>query len=117
MTKEHANEGELQGPALYTLWPNQRSLPEFPSLPPAYRIRAVASERVDQARSIVEADGVVTDNEWQRYRNSLVPDGLFAILDRESAGSVSYRPFSNARYRAPRAYRESVLVIVCWRNP
>jgi GNAT superfamily N-acetyltransferase len=45
----------------------------------------VVSERVDQARSIVEADGVVTDNEWQRYRDSLVPDGLFAILDRESS--------------------------------
>jgi hypothetical protein len=81
MTKEHANEDELQRPALYMLWPNQRSLPEVPSLPPAYRICAVASERVDQTRSIVEADGVLADNEWQRYRDSLVPDGLFAILD------------------------------------
>jgi mycothiol synthase len=54
-------------------------------LPPAYRICALASERVDEARSIVEADGVVTDKEWQRYRDSLVPDGLFAVLNRESS--------------------------------
>ena len=54
-------------------------------MPPAYPICAITSERVDQARSIVEADGVVTDNEWQRYRDSLVPDGVIAILDLESS--------------------------------
>lgn len=81
MTNEQVND-DLQGPALYMLWPNQHPLPEVPSSPPAYRICVVASERVDQARSMVEADGVMTDREWRRYCDSLVPDGL---LDRDSS--------------------------------
>ncbi|HLK63428.1 MAG TPA: GNAT family N-acetyltransferase [Bryobacteraceae bacterium] len=71
------------------LWPNQHPLPEVPSVSPPYRLCAIASERVDQARSIVEADGALTDREWRRYCDSLLPDGLFAVLDCDSSQWVA----------------------------
>jgi mycothiol synthase len=88
MTTNEKPAAELQGPALYMLWPNERSLPDVPSLPSAYRICTVTSERIDEARDIVQIDGVITDSQWRRYCDSVVPDGLFVVLECASSAWV-----------------------------
>ena len=72
---------ELQRPAMYMLWPSEWPLPDVPSLPPAYRLCTVASERLDEARAVVEIDGAVSDSQWRRFCDSVTPDGLFVVLE------------------------------------
>jgi mycothiol synthase len=73
---------------MYMLWPHDRTLPEVPSLPPAYRLCTVANERLDEARAVVEIDGAVSDSQWRRFCDSVVPDGLFVVLECASSACV-----------------------------
>jgi mycothiol synthase len=73
---------------MYMLWPLERGLPAVGSLPPAYRLCTVANERIDEARAAVEIDGTLSDSEWRRFGDSVVPDGLFAVLERASSAWV-----------------------------
>jgi mycothiol synthase len=73
---------------MYMLWPHQHPLPDVPSLPPAYRLCTIASERLDEARALTETDGAVSDSEWRRFCDSVVPDGLFVVVESASSAWV-----------------------------
>jgi len=48
------------------------------------------SEEIDKARSVVEIDGPLGDSEWSRFRNAIVPDGMFVMQERASwVGTIS----------------------------
>ena len=78
----------VQLPAMYMLWPHHRPMPDVPALPPAYRLCDVAAERLDAARPVVQIDGVLSDSEWKRFCDSLLPDGLFVIEECASSAWV-----------------------------
>jgi GNAT superfamily N-acetyltransferase len=78
---------ERQRPAMYMLWPSDRPAPKL-SLAPGFRLRALASENIDQVRQTVEIDGRLTDTQWNNFRNQVLPDGLFVVEDREPSGWV-----------------------------
>ncbi|HXB67201.1 MAG TPA: GNAT family N-acetyltransferase [Candidatus Acidoferrales bacterium] len=88
MTTNEHQAAERQRPAMYMLWPHQRGLPDVPSFPPAYRLYTVASERLDEARAVVETDGAMSDSEWRRFCDSVVPDGLFVVVEDKSSAWV-----------------------------
>ena len=79
---------ELGRPAMYMLWPHGRCAPDVPSLPAAYRLCTIASERLDEARAVVEIDGSLSDSQWRRFCDSVVPDGLFVVLECASSAWV-----------------------------
>jgi ribosomal protein S18 acetylase RimI-like enzyme len=75
-------------PAMYMLWPQERPTPALPSIPDAYNLFRIASEDIDKARSVVEMDGALSDSEWNRFRNSVLPDGMFVAQERTSSSWV-----------------------------
>jgi mycothiol synthase len=87
MTASQQPPAELLGPAMYMLWPHGRSLPDVPAVPPAYRICALADERLDDARAVIETDGAMNDSQWGRFRDAVVPQGLFVV---EECGSSAW---------------------------
>lgn len=78
--------------AMYMLWPAGRSTPALPPILTTYSLLTIASENMDKARPVVEMDGVLSDVAWNRFRNSVVPDGMFVAVERASAtwvGTIS----------------------------
>jgi GNAT superfamily N-acetyltransferase len=75
-------------PAMYMLWPHGRTTPAIPSISEAYELTTTASENIDKARPLIELDGVLSDAEWNRMRNAIVPDGIFAVEERASSAWV-----------------------------
>jgi mycothiol synthase len=75
-------------PAMYMLWPHGRALPDVPPIPVAYSLSVVQSENIDIARPIIETDGLLSDSGWSRFRDAVVPDGMFVIQERASAAWV-----------------------------
>jgi mycothiol synthase len=96
--EEERNDGEdrflddriasATAPAMYMLWPHGRSAPALAPLPEAYNLVTIVSEEIDKARPVAEIDGLVDDREWSRFRNTIVPDGLFVIQERASSAWV-----------------------------
>lgn len=75
-------------PAMYMLWPQDRCTPDVAAIPPDYSLSIVASEDMDQARSVVEMDGGLADSAWRRFLNSVVPDGMFVVKEGTSSSWV-----------------------------
>jgi ribosomal protein S18 acetylase RimI-like enzyme len=77
---------------MYMIWEHTASTPVLPPIPRSYDLFAVASENVDKARSIIELDGPLSDHAWGHFRDAIVPDGLFVVLERASStwvGTIS----------------------------
>jgi mycothiol synthase len=79
---------ENAAPAMYMLWQHGRPLPSIPAIPMAYSLSMVASEDIDHARPIIETDGPLSDSGWSRFRDAVVPDGMFVIQERASSAWV-----------------------------
>ena len=79
---------EGAGPAMYMLWPLSRPLPAIPAIPTAYSLSILVSEDIDNARTLVEIDGRLSDPGWRQFRDAVVPDGMFVIQERASSSWV-----------------------------
>src|SRR5215471_2033102 len=79
---------ESNEPAMYMLWLRGRSAPALPPIPAAYNLLTIASEEIDKARPVIEMDGPLGDGAWSRFRNSVVPDGMFVMEERASSAWV-----------------------------
>jgi mycothiol synthase len=79
---------ETTAPALYMLWPYGRRLPVIPAIPIAYSLSMVVSEHIDNVRPLIEMDGPLSDSGWSRFRDAVVPDGMFVIQERPSSAWV-----------------------------
>ena len=79
---------ESTTPAMYMLWPHGRPTPAIPSIPVAYSLSMVVSEDIDKARPVIEIGGSLSYSEWTRFRNAVVPDGMFVIQERASSAWV-----------------------------
>jgi mycothiol synthase len=75
-------------PAMYMLWPHGRSMPAVSPISAAYGLSMIASEDINKARPVVEMDGPLSDSAWDRFRSSVVPDGMFVIQERTSSAWV-----------------------------
>jgi ribosomal protein S18 acetylase RimI-like enzyme len=79
-------------PAMYMLWPHDRPTPQVPTLAAGFRLRILAPEHLDQARQTVEIDGALSHTQWSRFRDQILPDGLFVVEEQQSStwvGTVS----------------------------
>lgn len=65
-------------PALYMLW-DSRAVRHPAPVPDGYELIAVASERLDSMRPVVELDGALTTAQWDAFAERILPDGLFAV--------------------------------------
>lgn len=88
MMANQTPSSQLQGPALYMLWPIERSLPDVPPLPDGYKICTIASDQVEKARPFIQLVGDISDSQWRRYCDLVVPDGLFVVTHAASSGYV-----------------------------
>src|ERR1051325_1987942 len=88
MTANETPAWKLEGPALYMLWPIERSLPDVPSLPDGYQICTIASEQMEPARPFNQLVGGISDSQWRRYCDLIVPDGLFLAKETVSSAYV-----------------------------
>ena len=73
---------------MYMLGPHGRPLPVIPAIPMTYSLSMVVSEEIDNARPVIEMDGPLSDSGWSRFRDAVVPDGMFVIQDRPSSAWV-----------------------------
>jgi mycothiol synthase len=76
---------ENAAPAMYMLWPHGRSLPDIPAIPASYSLSVVVSEDIDDARHVIEIDGTLSNSAWSRFRDAVVPDGMFVVQERASS--------------------------------
>ncbi|MBV9774641.1 MAG: GNAT family N-acetyltransferase [Gemmatimonadetes bacterium] len=74
------DEHEL--PCLYLLWPDHPlSEPSRGELPAGYVSRPYAAGDDAALRRLLELEGwAMTDEEWQDYKDRILPDGLFVIV-------------------------------------
>ena len=79
---------ENTAPAMYMLWPHGRPMTAIPSIPLTYSLSMVTSEDMDKVRPVIEIDGSLSNTEWTRFRNAVVPDGMFVIQERASSAWV-----------------------------
>ena len=84
----HERTPENTSPAMYMLGPHGRPLPVIPAIPMTYSLSMVVSEEIDNARPVIEMDGPLSDSGWSRFRDAVVPDGMFVIQDRPSSAWV-----------------------------
>jgi mycothiol synthase len=75
-------------PAMYMLWPQENPLPAIPAIPAAYSLSTVVSEKIEDARPVIEMDGPLSDAAWRQFRDAVVPDGTFVIRERVSSACV-----------------------------
>jgi GNAT superfamily N-acetyltransferase len=81
-------ELEHHRPAMYMLWTHTQEARGPAPLPPGYVMRPIPSEEIDRARPVVEIDGVLTDSQWNGFRDRIVPDGLFTIEHQPTSADV-----------------------------
>src|SRR5262249_26682470 len=74
--------------AMYMLWARGRSIPVIPPIPAAYSLCTVVSEDIDKVRPVVEIEGPLGDSVWARFRDAVVPDGIFVIEERASSAWI-----------------------------
>ena len=77
---------------MYMLWPQDGFVPASTSISAGYRLSIVSSEDMDKARPLIEMDGPLTDSGWQRFLNSVVPDGMFVVEEQTTfswVGTIS----------------------------
>src|SRR6516162_11500466 len=79
---------ENAAPAMYMVWPHGRPMPPVPPISPAYLLSKVVSEDIDHTRPLIETDGSLSDLAWSRFRDAVVPDGMFVIQERASSAWV-----------------------------
>jgi GNAT superfamily N-acetyltransferase len=78
-----ATAGTARACAVYALASN--AFPAGGSSRSSGVIRAVVDGALEGARATVEIDGPVTDAEWRRDRDAILPDGLFVAVDTASS--------------------------------
>lgn len=75
-------------PAMYMLWPEDRSTPDAHPIPAGYNLSTIPSENMDRVRPLVEKDGTLTDAAWHQFLSSVVPDGMFVVREQTSLSWV-----------------------------
>ena len=88
---KNVNVDEHNLPALYMLW-REKPLARSAVLPvPAeYTLRSYVEGDDNQLRSLLEIDGEsMTQNEWQKYKDKVLPEGLFVIIHDNSKSLVA----------------------------
>jgi mycothiol synthase len=77
---------ERELPGLYLLWPDHLlSEPPRADIPAGYVSRPYAAGDDDELRRLLEGESwVASDEEWQDYKDRILPAGLFLILRAET---------------------------------
>jgi hypothetical protein len=71
-------------PAMYMLWPEDRSTPDAHPISAGYKLSTIPSENMYKVRPLVEKDGSLTDAAWHQFLSSVVPDGMFVVREQTS---------------------------------
>lgn len=78
-------------PGLYMLWPQKHvAQPPPVTLPEGYSLRSYIDEDDHNLRTLLEVDGEsMSQQEWQHYKDRVLPDGLLVIVHNESNALVA----------------------------
>ncbi len=88
MTDAPPADEERALPALYMLHRAAAHADDGAPVDPHYDVRPVASERLADARPVVELGGALPDAAWEGFAERVLPDGLFVAVARESGARV-----------------------------
>jgi mycothiol synthase len=82
---------ELNLPCLYLLWPaGHLRVPPLPEMPHGYASRSYAEDDDVALRRLFEAEGWRLDEkEWQAYRDTILPGGMFLIFHAETGTAAA----------------------------
>jgi mycothiol synthase len=77
-------------PCLYLLWPGDRlSVPPRVEIPEGYGARPYVDGDDDALRQLIGSEGWgMSDEEWQDYKDRILPHGLF-LIQRADTGSLA----------------------------
>jgi mycothiol synthase len=89
IVKPEFDEHNLAG--LYMLWSQKCPLDASPPLlPEGYLLKSFSFGDDEKFRALIEIDGEsLTNQQWQDYKDKVLPDGLFAIQHVESGSLVA----------------------------
>jgi mycothiol synthase len=77
-------------PAMYMVWPIDRrpAVPEV-LIPSGYVVRRCLGPDLGAVRTLIDADGPISDKAWEFFLDRIVPRGAFLILHAESDQPVA----------------------------
>jgi mycothiol synthase len=81
---------ERQLPAMYMVWPtHRRSVPPVAAIPSGYVLSPCPEQDLSAVRTLIDADGPISDSAWESFRDRIVPGGVFLIAERDSGQPVA----------------------------
>jgi mycothiol synthase len=77
-------------PAMYMVWPIDRMpTASEAAIPSGYVARTGLEPDLGAVRTLIDADGPISDKAWEHFLDRIVPDGAFLILHAESGQPVA----------------------------
>jgi mycothiol synthase len=77
-------------PAMYMVWPIDR-LPAAPekAIPSGYAVQRCSESNLSAVRTLIDADGPISDRAWESFRDRIVPGGAFLLVHTDSGRPVA----------------------------
>ncbi len=81
---------ERQLPAMYMIWPIHRlSHPPVAVVESGYVGRACHDQDLPALRTLIDADGPISDHAWEDFRDRIIPGGAFLVTHTASGQPVA----------------------------